>query len=234
MAQPQCKATVKNEKSVNFGKQCSRPSVMGSEFCAVHGGVEDSVTPEDIRTRIDRPKVKCSGTTNAGNPCQRYAIHGGTVCYRHGGNLKNVQAAAKERIKALVNPALAELEKIISKQNVSDSDKLRAIVVVLDRTGFHSKTELSAEVEVKPWQNLVDGILTQAGYRQVEDIVDAEVEEPTEQPSYEPGPDDELTLEEWKAIALANNKKREEERLVNDSLPVVRQVIGSKNHPRGI
>ncbi|WP_068433329.1 hypothetical protein [Piscicoccus intestinalis] len=170
MASKQCQATVKTPDYENFGKQCTRLAVTGADFCERHGGVEQASDRDAIRTRLDRPRQRCSATTSAGNPCKKWAIHGATVCRTHGGNLPNVRAKAKERLLSMVDPTLVELQKILQKPSTTDADRLRAIQIVLDRTGYHAKTEMSVEHEVKPWEGLVAGVLKSS-----EDIVDAEV-----------------------------------------------------------
>ncbi len=53
----------------------------------------------------------------------------------------------------LVNPALAELQRILTKPDTTDADRLRAITLLLDRTGYGPKSQV--EVEVRPWQELM-------------------------------------------------------------------------------
>jgi len=80
---------------------------------------------------------RCTATANrTGERCRAAAIKGGTVCRMHGGALPQVKRAAKDRLMAMVDPALVELRKIIDRTDASDADKLRAIQMVLDRTGF--------------------------------------------------------------------------------------------------
>lgn len=77
---------------------------------------------------------------------------------------------------SLVEPTLVELQKILTKPTTSDTDRLRAIQIVLDRTGLHAKTDMTIEHEIKPWEGLVDGILRKMEERDQE-IIEAEVVE---------------------------------------------------------
>jgi hypothetical protein len=77
-----------------------------------------------------------------------------------------VQKKARERMLELVNPALAELQRILTKPDTTDADRLRAITLLLDRTGYGPKSQV--EVEVRPWQELM-GLGESAGiFKQVE------------------------------------------------------------------
>jgi hypothetical protein len=155
----QCRATAKTPGRPNFGKQCGRSAVTGSTLCERHGGMEDSTSPESIRQKIDRPRLICHATKNNGEPCRAYAIHGAKVCRRHGGSLPSVKKAARERMRELVDPAIAELGRIIEKSTTSDADRLRAITLVLDRTGFGPKTDVT--VGVKAYEGVIDRIFKQ-------------------------------------------------------------------------
>jgi len=74
------------------------------------------------------------------------AIKGGTVCRVHGGALPQVKAKAAERIEAarqelleMVEPALKQLRTIVEDAGTSDTDKLRSISMILNRTGLSEK-----------------------------------------------------------------------------------------------
>jgi hypothetical protein len=66
--------------------------------------------------------------------CRRPAIPGGTVCYYHGGAAPQVQASAKERLAALVDPAIDRMVKLIKSKR--DPVALGAVKDVLDRAGL--------------------------------------------------------------------------------------------------
>ena len=67
--------------------------------------------------------------------CKRAAIVGGKVCYYHGGKIPQVVASARERINAMVDPALYALRQLVDNAD-SDSVRLSAIKDILDRAGY--------------------------------------------------------------------------------------------------
>lgn len=156
----QCAGVGKTPGRPNFGKQCARRAVTGSRFCVMHGGKDDTTTPEKVAKRRDRFGVRCSRTKSNGEQCKNYAIPGGTVCVKHGGNAPHTRAKARERLLEMVDPAMVQLHRIIEKPDASDADKLRAISMVLDRTGYGPKSQV--EVEVKPWEKVLKGIMKTA------------------------------------------------------------------------
>lgn len=176
----QCEATAKTPGRANFGHQCKRNAVHGSKMCERHGGVDDSTMVEKIRQRVDHPKVRCGGTRSNGEPCKNYAIKGATVCSKHGGQLPNVKQRARERMQELVNPALTELQRILTKTDTSDADRLRAIQMLLDRTGNGVKSEVT--LDVKPWEQIVqlEGIYRQPPPAMLEMLAEVVEPEPAE------------------------------------------------------
>ena len=92
---------------------------------------------------------QCTAHKSHGGPrCRAYAIKGSNVCSRHGGLAPQVRKAAENRLLALVEPALAELGKIIESKQTSDADKLKAVAEVLDRTGFGRHKFATQRVDV--------------------------------------------------------------------------------------
>lgn len=82
------------------------------------------------------PSRRCTATANrTGKRCGAPAIKGATVCRMHGGALPQVKAKAKERLLALVDPALAALHEVLTNPKADDSTKVRAALGILDRTG---------------------------------------------------------------------------------------------------
>lgn len=106
------------------------------------------------------PAGECQSKKRNGEPCSKKAIKGGVVCRSHGGNLPAVRAKAQQRMLELVIPALEELRAILLDPTTADPDRLRAIALLLDRTGFGPKSEVV--VETKPYERLMSTI-----YRQV-------------------------------------------------------------------
>jgi hypothetical protein len=93
---------------------------------------------KDPMRAID-PVKRCKAMSKQRHePCKRIAIPGGHVCVFHGGKSPQVKHAAKERLNALVDPAITELTRLM---NESDLDPVRLAVAkdILDRTGFKPK-----------------------------------------------------------------------------------------------
>lgn len=171
----QCEATVTFEKSPNYGEQCQRAAVNGSSFCSAHGGLEDTTTPEAVRKRLDRPGVKCTAHNQNGEPCGNYAIAGGAVCTVHGGDAPQVREAARQRLLAMVHPALDTVFEIMLDPRQSGSDRLRAAFGTLNRGGFPEKAEIA--VDAKPWEGLIDVVLRKAEADDDAVVEDAEIDE---------------------------------------------------------
>lgn len=64
------------------------------------------------------------------------------MCARHGGSAPQVRAKANQRLIEMVMPAMRELRKIIDDPNALDADKLKAINMVLNRTGYNERHEI--------------------------------------------------------------------------------------------
>ncbi|WP_139344488.1 hypothetical protein [Rathayibacter sp. VKM Ac-2630] len=106
------------------------------------------------------PAAQCRSKKRNGEPCSKKAIKGGVVCRSHGGHLPVVKAKAQQRMQELVLPALAELGVILLDPTTATPDRLRAIALLLDRTGHGPKSEVS--IEAKPYERIMSTI-----YRQV-------------------------------------------------------------------
>src|SRR5688572_14527001 len=81
------------------------------------------------------PRRQCKAHRKNGERCTRIPIIGGTVCIMHGGKAPQVKMAAEERIKALVDPAITQLARLIDDAD-SDAVKLSAVKDALDRAGY--------------------------------------------------------------------------------------------------
>lgn len=68
----------------------------------------------------------------------------------HGGATRQALAAAEDRLKALVHPAITGLAELINNAD-SDSVRLSAIRDLLDRTGYKpsEKVETSGETTIR-------------------------------------------------------------------------------------
>lgn len=102
-------------------------------------------TPSSKRPKKEKRapvSVTCSATKRNGKPCGLPPIRGGTVCHKHGGSAPQVRAAANRRLIEMVLPAMKELHKIINRDDVADADKLKAISMVLNRTGYSERQQI--------------------------------------------------------------------------------------------
>jgi hypothetical protein len=78
---------------------------------------------------------QCSAQSKqSGEQCKRPPIPGGNVCRMHGGAAPQVQASARDRLNALVEPAIEALGRAMRSRNVPAI--VRAAQLVLDRCGF--------------------------------------------------------------------------------------------------
>ena len=81
--------------------------------------------------KSQRCKAKISDGTRQ---CRRWAIVGSTVCPAHGASAPQVRAAAGERIRALVHPAIDAMERAIASNDPNPA--VRAAKDLLDRAGY--------------------------------------------------------------------------------------------------
>ncbi|MCB8043603.1 hypothetical protein JM654_03685 [Microbacterium oxydans] len=126
---------------------------------------------------IDTPR--CRYTKRNGEQCKNAPIKGGTICKKHGGAAAHIQRKAQERLQAMIMPALVELNKILEAPSTSDGDKLRAVSMVLDRTGFGKGVTIEHKQD-KPWEVTMQAIIMPMAEDYTtgtEDIEEAEVVE---------------------------------------------------------
>lgn len=102
--------------------------------------------PMDVLDPMERPR--CTATNRQGKRCGKEPIKGGTVCRMHGGAAPQVIAAAEERLKALVDPAITRLAELIAQKEFP-SVAIAAVKDVLDRNGQLGKAKESTDVQVK-------------------------------------------------------------------------------------
>lgn len=93
---------------------------------------------------------RCTAHKKNGVRCGKSAILGGNVCGAHGGRAPQVKQAARERLAALVDPAIATVGHLVRKAK-HEPTRLAAAKDVLDRNGYAAKfaIDLSGEVAVK-------------------------------------------------------------------------------------
>lgn len=75
-------------------------------------------------------------------------MKGGFVCQVHGGKAPQVMKAAKERLMAMVDPALNELIKLVEDASTPHNVRMQAIKDVLDRCGFGPVQKSDVNVNV--------------------------------------------------------------------------------------
>jgi hypothetical protein len=75
---------------------------------------------------------RCTATNRQGKRCGRRPIPGGTVCVMHGGGAPQVKAAAEERLRSLVDPAIRRLAELVAQREFP-SVAIAAVKDVLDR-----------------------------------------------------------------------------------------------------
>ncbi len=121
------------------------------------------------------PARRCTGKNRVGEQCRRQPIPGGAVCINHGGGIPAVQAAAKLRLIALVEPVLNAFEEILAawhrdtctgcghvdEQGVKcvgcgrptgdPAPVIRVGQLVLDRAGFHPTLTLEQAAPPNPY-----------------------------------------------------------------------------------
>jgi len=87
----------------------------------------------------------CGAHRSNGNPCRAPAMHGQRVCYRHGGASPQARHAARLRLLDLVDPAITILARILSNPETKDADALKAVEMILDRTGYSKGYQVTVD-----------------------------------------------------------------------------------------
>lgn len=99
--------------------------------------------------RVIKPDSRmCTAKRSNGEICKQAPIKGGFVCMTHGGASPQVRAKAQLRLQEMVEPALVQLNRILTRAVDSkspDDTKLNAIKEILNRVGVSgiSKLEIS-------------------------------------------------------------------------------------------
>jgi len=87
----------------------------------------------------DSRRCKAHKSDGSGERCSKPAMLGQSVCRAHGGASPQAKKSARERLEALVDPAINTLRTVI-KTGLKTGDTtsaVRASLGILDRTGFH-------------------------------------------------------------------------------------------------
>lgn len=110
--------------------------------------------------------VKCTAHKRSGKPCTQPRMKGAVVCRMHGGSAPQVRRSARERLAAMVDPALDVLYRNIKPTKgkyVKPELQARCAFDVLDRAGLKAKDEvvLTQQFSVSQFQHLSDEDLEQ-------------------------------------------------------------------------
>ena len=104
------------------------------------------------REALGLTRDRCTATNRAGERCGRPPIRGGFVCALHGGRAPQVRRSARERLLAMVDPAIDALLRALKSGPAcevcgrSDADRdpvtVKAAQLVLDRVGMGPQAKL--------------------------------------------------------------------------------------------
>jgi hypothetical protein len=91
---------------------------------------------------------QCTATSKqSGVRCKRRPIRGGFVCKIHGGGSPQVKQKAEERLREMIDPALAKLLKLVQQDKVP-AVALGAVRDVLDRNQVGTEKPAAPQVNV--------------------------------------------------------------------------------------
>jgi hypothetical protein len=91
-------------------------------------------TPMEIKKPMER--AQCTAKSKqSGVRCKRPPIRGHHVCAMHGGKSPQVIATAKQRLAAMVDPALVQLQALLLGAE-AEPVRLAAVKDILDRNGY--------------------------------------------------------------------------------------------------
>ena len=156
------------------------------------------------------------------------------MCARHGGSAPQVRAKANQRLIAMVLPAMEELWAILRNKDTADADKLKAINMVLNRTGYSERQSIDIGLrEETAYDRLVkgEGLIIQRGgdlAAELEGMSPAEL--PTQGESGQPF--DGVGEEDLEAWLDQRERRRQQEattRINNDG----HDVVTGEVHQRG-
>ncbi len=100
---------------------------------------------------------KCVARNRHGNPCRLAPVKGAAVCHKHGGSAPQVRRKAAERIANASDIAVLQILALMQAPDTPSAVKLAAAKDLLDRADVKGKT--TVELEVKPWEELLSGIV---------------------------------------------------------------------------
>jgi hypothetical protein len=113
-------------------------------------------TPASYTSRAKAGAPQCVAIKRNGERCKAAPIHGAKVCRAHGGATQHVKRAARERLLELVDPALAELHRVLTDATADDAVKVRAALGILDRTGHGPGAKV--ELGLSTWDQKLEEV----------------------------------------------------------------------------
>lgn len=119
---------------------------------------QPSTWPDIVNPRHRNMKHRCIRIKLSGARCQNPAILGATVCRFHGGASAHVKKAAKARLENAADRLARQLLGMAEDPDMPPAIKLAAIKDALDRAGLNPRGALDIIHELKPWQQVLDGI----------------------------------------------------------------------------
>lgn len=96
-------------------------------------------------------KRRCTAhlSDGSGRRCKLAPVKGASVCHKHGGGAPQVKRTARQRLDALVDPALSNLERALVKAADRGAElstpALRAAAMCLDRAGYPAGVQVQVE-----------------------------------------------------------------------------------------
>lgn len=220
-----CKGVIVGVKSNEPGRPCKKWAQRGSDYCKSHDGTETRLPFN--RTGVHEHRC-IARSKRTGTQCKRTALPGLNVCRTHGGGSKAAIAKSRAYLDQLAEPAIFQLQQILNDSKTAAPDRLRAIQMVLDRTGFGKRESLDVEVEMKPWEVTMGMIIKEIpadmrtesiGPSTELDMIDAEVVEEDynprdELPQIRPnsGPDGRAAVHMPNRIGSADPPRRSRDR----------------------
>lgn len=139
-----CQGTITNDKRGREGQPCKLWARPGSDFCNRHFMPDGGAGPRNL----DAMERRCIGRHGDGTQCKNPPLLAQRTCRYHGANEASAEKA-QQLLDRMVEPVLWELRAIALDPATSESDRLRAISMVLDRS---LPKERKVEVSLKPWE----------------------------------------------------------------------------------
>lgn len=101
---------------------------------------------------------RCTAHRRNGAQCLKVALAGQQVCRTHGGAAPQAKAKARKRLEEAADRMAARLLGFAESENVPAYVALSAVESALDRAGLSAKTAVDVSVELKPWEQLMEGL----------------------------------------------------------------------------